>query len=131
MPNSYVPVSPEEHRSMRWQRFTNFAFARDNQVVDIAMSETPKLCMANPILFRMAGEKPVPCALLGLEPGQNAYLSADFRWLASYTPALLRASLFCSRSGATVSTGCWSTRATSLPIQVNRSSPKTIRQRPR
>ncbi len=94
MPNSYVPVSPERHRSMRWQRFNSFAFARETQVVDIALPETPKLCMASPILFRMVGEQPVPCALLGLEPGQNAYLSPDFRWLTSYTPALLRGQPF-------------------------------------
>ncbi len=31
MPNSYVPVSPERHRSMRWQRFNSFAFARETQ----------------------------------------------------------------------------------------------------
>ncbi len=90
MPNSYVPVSPEQLRGKRWRRFSDYSFARDYQLVDIALPEMPKLCMACPILFRMVNGAPVPTAVLGVEPNQNAYLGPDFRWLVSYTPALLR-----------------------------------------
>jgi hypothetical protein len=93
MPN-YVPVSPDQHRGMRWRRFTDYSFAREYQFAEIALPETPKLCMCYPIMFTMAGDSPVPIALFGLEPNQNAYLSPDFRWVATYTPAMLRGQPF-------------------------------------
>ncbi len=86
MPKSYVPVSPEKHRGMRWRRYADYSFAREYQFVDIALPEVPKLCMSCPILFRMVNDLPVPIALLGVEPNQNAYLAPDFRWLVAYTP---------------------------------------------
>ncbi len=94
MPNTYAPVSPEQHGGLRWQRYKDYGFAREYQFVDIALPETPKLCMTCPILFRMVGEVAVPIALLGVEPNQNAFLSPEFRWVGAYTPALLRGQPF-------------------------------------
>src|SRR5690606_10325046 len=42
-----------------------------------------------PVIFPDNGSE-LPAALLGLEPGQNAYVGADGRWRGSYIPATIR-----------------------------------------
>ena len=94
MATTFVPVSLDRHRGLRWRRFKDYVHAREAQFVDIALPEMSKVCMVTPVLFRQAGEVFVPIALLGTEPNQNAHLAPDFRWVTAYTPALLRGQPF-------------------------------------
>jgi hypothetical protein len=62
----------------------------------ITAVEFSDVCREYPIVFVDAGSGPdgqrevAPLAVLGLEKGENLMLGADGKWLARYTPALLR-----------------------------------------
>ena len=55
----------------------------------IVFDEMADIAREYPIIFP-TNDSGLPCALLGLETGQNAYVADDGRWLGTYIPAHIR-----------------------------------------
>lgn len=93
MPN-ILPVTRERHAALRWRRYTNYTFAAADTVAALVAAELPRAAMSLPIAFIEQGETYVPAAVLGLQSGNNAFVSSDWRWVGQYIPALFRAHPF-------------------------------------
>ena len=92
--HNYQAISRERHSDKRWERFTNYTFAAADTVVPLTSIELPKAAMSFPISFIAQGDGYVPAAILGLLPGNNLFVTPDWRWIAQYIPAYYRASPF-------------------------------------
>jgi hypothetical protein len=86
---SHVPLKFDEHRDMRVADSEDYSFARTETLAPIMFSELGDIAREYPIIFPNNASG-LPCALLGLELGQNAYVSAEGRWLGTYIPAHIR-----------------------------------------
>ena len=89
MPNLHV-ISRERHAALRWKRYSNYTFAAADSVVPLVAAELPKALMSLPIAFIEQGEAYVPAAVLGLQPGNNVFVTADWRWVGQYIPSAFR-----------------------------------------
>lgn len=87
-----VPLNREAHAAVRIQPVESFGFAAGLQHVSIMVHEFARAASVYPIVFLedFADDGFRPVVLLGLEPGDNLFLSADGRWQASYIPAIIR-----------------------------------------
>ena len=93
MPN-FQAVSRERHAALRWRRYSNYTFAAADTVVALVAAELPKAVMSIPIAFIEQGDAFVLVAVLGLQPGNNAFVAADWRWVGQYIPAAFRSHPF-------------------------------------
>lgn len=75
---------------MRWQRFSNYAFAANRSLLPVSGGELSVLALSFTIAFVPQGDGFVPVAVLGLESEKNLYVAPDGRWLGNYVPAALR-----------------------------------------
>jgi hypothetical protein len=83
------PVNREVHEKKSVKKERDFAFAANTNSIPIAASEFPAAAANYPILFT-SGEPAAPIALLGLERGQNLFVS-DGKWAQGcYVPAYAR-----------------------------------------
>lgn len=89
MPN-YIPVSKKSHADKRWRRIANYSFAARDAVAPLVIQELPRALMHLPMGFIKQGEQFAPVAILGLQPGQNLFVTPDGRWIGGYTPAAYR-----------------------------------------
>ena len=80
----------ERHGLKYWQRPTNLRFAAAESVIPLVVFELPKAAMSMPLAFVTQGERFIPVAVMGIEPGNNVFVSPDWRWLGQYVPALFR-----------------------------------------
>lgn len=91
MYSSLTPLSREQHAALRLRPVTDFSFAAKEAVLPLAAAEIAKAVQSFPMAFFAQPEGGyVLVAVLGLDAGQNLYVSADGRWLGSYQPAALR-----------------------------------------
>ena len=88
--SDYQAITHEHHAGLHWQRATLFAFAAADSVVPLSASELPRAAMSLPIAFIAQGDGFVPAAVLGLQPGFNLFVTADWRWVGQYIPAAFR-----------------------------------------
>ena len=86
----YQPIAASTHATKRWQRYSSYAFAATDAVAPLVVQELPKACMALPLAFIPQNERYTPVAVLGLQSGQNLFVTPDGRWLGGYTPAAYR-----------------------------------------
>ncbi|MDC7702723.1 SapC family protein [Vogesella indigofera] len=86
----YQLVSRQAFAGKFWQRSPDYAFATNDAVCALLAQELPKAVMHMPVAFMAEGEQFVPVALQGLQPGQNAFVAPDGRWLLPYIPAAYR-----------------------------------------
>lgn len=93
MPN-FVPVSRERHATQRWRRYSNYTFAAADTVAALVAAELPKAAMSLPIAFIEQAGAFTPAAVLGLQPGNNAFVAPDWHWVGQYIPAIFRAHPF-------------------------------------
>ena len=93
MPN-FQAISRERHATLRWKRYTNYTFAAADSVVGLVAAELPKAAMSLPIAFIEQGGAYVPAAVLGLQPGNNVFVAADWHWVGRYIPAAFRSHPF-------------------------------------
>lgn len=89
MPKLQV-ITRERHADLRWQRVTNHASAAADTVAPLVISELPTAAMSLPLAFIAQGEAYVPTAVLGLQPGNNLFVSPEGAWQVAYLPALYR-----------------------------------------
>ncbi len=89
--SSYQAISRERHHQQGWQRDFTYAFAAREAVVPLTVTELPKAVMSLPTAFIQQANIIIPVAVLGLQTGNNLFVSRDGRWAGTYIPALLRA----------------------------------------
>ena len=89
MPN-FQAISIKRHGNLRWKRYANYTFAAADSIVPLVAAELPKAVTALPIAFVEQGEGYFPAAVLGLRPGNNVFVSPDWRWIGQYIPAAFR-----------------------------------------
>ena len=83
------PVSLERHGNRAWNKTSNFGWARQEQVVTVALQEATHLMMALPLAFLKHEGQYQFLALLGLQPGENLWVHADGRWIAPHVPGIM------------------------------------------
>lgn len=89
MPN-FQAVSKNTHTDKRWKRYDNYIFAAQDAVTPLVVQELARALMHLPIGFIKQQNDFVPVAVLGLQAGQNLFVSPDGRWIGAYTPAAYR-----------------------------------------
>jgi len=86
---STMALSFAAHRDLRVFETNDYSFARAETLAPIVYDEMADIAREYPIVFPNNGTD-LPCALLGLEAGNNAYVDAGGNWLAAYVPAHIR-----------------------------------------
>ena len=90
--HSWTAVSRTEHANCHWQPRQGFEFAAEKQVVPVMLAELTKLLPHYVLGFvKNENEAYQAVALIGLGGERNLYITASFKWLCSYVPAMLRA----------------------------------------
>lgn len=89
------PLSHASHGGLKLRATDSYGFARDCLAVPIGMHELGSVAREYPIIFPENSE--LPAALLGVEPGCNAYVSVEGIWLADYVPEVVRCYPFAAR----------------------------------
>lgn len=88
-----VPITIERHKNKKINPINNFLFAKEVHIAAVMAHEFPKVSSIYPIVFieDKANDDFKPVAMLGLEQGENLFLSEDGKkWNASYIPAIIR-----------------------------------------
>jgi len=84
-----MALSFAAHRDLRIFETNDYSYARAETLAPIIFDETADVAREYPIVFPN-NENNLPCALLGLEAGHNAYVDASGQWQATYVPAHIR-----------------------------------------
>ena len=92
MPHKIVPLNKERHAKTKIQDIKDFKFAATHHIAYITMHEFARAAAIFPIVFLEDKENNTfrPVVLMGLNQGENMFVSADGKWNASYVPAILR-----------------------------------------
>ena len=90
----WVPLNPEHHGGLMWQRFTAYHFEQTTTQVALADAELRHAAANFPIALADTGAGWHAVALLGLEDGQNLLVDDQGRFRAAYVPAALRSHPF-------------------------------------
>ena len=85
-----VPLNNRTHLSLRVKELVNYSFAKNCNAAILTIAEFEKASKIYPVLFVRDGNNIVPCALFGIEQGQNLFLKWNHQWDASYIPAAIR-----------------------------------------
>ncbi len=93
--HQYIPLTPDRHASLAWRRYESYQFAGAEALLPVVAAELPRAAMSLPLAFVPdAAGVFQPVVVLGPEPGINAFVAPDGRWLATYVPAELRSHPF-------------------------------------
>jgi hypothetical protein len=88
--SSLAPLSSQLHPNHGLAPRSDLAFTRGTHAIPVTVDEFPLAQRHYPIVFGV-GENPAPLALVGLQEGQNLYLTAENQWEAgAYVPAFVR-----------------------------------------
>jgi hypothetical protein len=88
--SNFVPISRNRHGHQRWKRPQNFLRASGSALLPLVLTEIVRAQAALPIAFVPQGNSFRPVAVTGLRAGKCLFVGPDGRWLAPYTPAVLR-----------------------------------------
>lgn len=83
-----VPVARSTHANQVWRRLQTFRFAAKDHYVPIAGLEFGRVVPTMPIAFVEVSGQLAPVAVLSPEPGKNAFVAPDGRWLVPYVPLM-------------------------------------------
>lgn len=87
-----VPINKDRHAKTKVKQSNDFSFAKDFHLAYVTVHEFVRASGQYPIVFledqQSGGFKTI--ALLGMEVGHNAFVSADGKWDANYIPAIIR-----------------------------------------
>ncbi|MDY0036814.1 MAG: SapC family protein [Zoogloea oleivorans] len=85
-------LTRDQHQDLRFTVAKGYAFASSLMVSPVMLGEAALVARDIPVLFSRSDGMPI--ALLGLKPGQNAYVDMQDKrkgkWLARYVPAHIR-----------------------------------------
>lgn len=90
MTTAIFPVSLSRHQSLTWANFDSYAFAAQDTVCPLVMSEMPKAAADLPLAFIEQDDHFIPVAVLGLTSNTNAFVGSDGLWQQAYVPAQYR-----------------------------------------
>lgn len=82
-------LKPAEHGALKVVETNDYSYARGEILAPIVFDEMADIAREYPIVFP-DNPSGLPCVLLGLEEGQNAYVDDQGRWQATYIPAHIR-----------------------------------------
>lgn len=87
-----TPVHPEKNKNTKIKPVEGFKYAEKFHLASVTVNEFARVASSYPIVFIKNKEtnEVRPVALFGFEEGQNAFVSEDGKWDASYVPAILR-----------------------------------------
>ncbi len=85
-----LPVDKNRHRDVSIAPVTDMTFAAATNSVIVLAAEFSKACREYPLVFVLDQGNYFPAAVLGLQDGQNLFISAQGAWQASYIPAYVR-----------------------------------------
>ncbi|MCG5531442.1 SapC family protein [Halorhodospira halochloris] len=94
MKKTVAPLSPSRHGDLALRTESGYRFAAQQQLVPLWGAELVRGCHSFPIAFHRRAQGWTPVAITGLGARQNVFVDGAGRWLAGYTPALLRAHPF-------------------------------------
>lgn len=82
-------LKPAQHGGLRVFETNDYSYARGEVLAPIVIDEMADIAREYPIVFP-DNQSGLPCALLGIEDGQNAYVDDHGRWQGIYIPAHIR-----------------------------------------
>jgi hypothetical protein len=87
-----VPVNKERHLSKKVLQSSSFSFAAQFHISYVTAHEFARAAAIYPVLFLedKANDEFKPVVLLGLDAGENLFVSASGDWQAPYIPAIIR-----------------------------------------
>lgn len=91
---NYVPLDAARHAGKRWLRDGRYPFAARDALVPMQAHELPQAMLSLPLAFVAGNDDFDLVAVQGLEPGVNALVDSDGRWLAAHVPTAYRCSPF-------------------------------------
>ncbi len=83
------PIDVAVHKDIRLQPIDGLAYADDVSSTPLSATEMALAARYFPIVFPDA-EPMMPVALMSLNPGENAFVGTDGKWLVDYVPAHIR-----------------------------------------
>lgn len=96
----YKIITPEHFRHRYWQRYQGYAFAKNQAVVPLVISEVIRAATLFPIGFVHQDKYWQPAALMGQRNDTNLFIAPNGAWAgSSYIPAALRGYPFSLISG--------------------------------
>jgi hypothetical protein len=92
MPHKIVPLNKEHHAKTKIKDIKDFNFSAEHHIAYITMHEFARAAAIFPIVFLEDKQNNTfrPVVMMGLNQGENLFVSADGKWNASYVPAILR-----------------------------------------
>jgi hypothetical protein len=88
---SVVPLNRETHRKLKLNQGDRaYLFAGGTHVIPAVVDEFAAAARHLPILFVPGSPLPSPVFLVGLTPGENAFVDRDGNWREGYVPAFVR-----------------------------------------
>lgn len=88
--NEPVALNREEHKSMKVNAPSDYAFTRETNSVVLTGVEFAKACRHFPIVFTRNGDQVIPVAVLGMRDNENLFVDEEGQWKANYIPAYIR-----------------------------------------
>ncbi|TVQ68584.1 MAG: peptidase [Oceanospirillales bacterium] len=87
-----VPLNKDVHAGTKVLPIDSFSFAKPFHIASMMVHEFARAASVYPIVFLEDKEQDEfkPVAMLGLEAGENLFISEDGSWKASYVPAIIR-----------------------------------------
>jgi len=87
-----VPLNKDRHAKTRIKEIADFGFVSQLHIAYITLHEFARAAAIFPIVFLedKAKDEFRPVVLMGLNAGENLFVSADGKWNASYVPAIIR-----------------------------------------
>jgi len=86
-----VPFNAQTHGAKRIKPVDNYTFAEKSYIASLVVSEFNRVAPHYPIVFLKEAESRFGVyALLGLQQGENLFVTEDGKWDAGYIPAIIR-----------------------------------------
>ncbi len=85
-----APITPKNHGSKRWQRYTSYSFAATTSYAPLVAAELQRAMQNMPLAFIRQGQNFHVAAVLSLSPGDNLFVDSQGRWLGGYVPSVFR-----------------------------------------
>ena len=87
-----VPVNKDRHAGKKIRTSSDFRFASKFHVAYVTVHEFARAAAIYPLVFLedKANDDFRPVALMGLDAGENLFVSSEGKWAGSYIPAIIR-----------------------------------------
>ena len=94
--SNHVTITKTEHKNKNWASPDNYRFAQKYETVPLCAGEVAPAMRSIPIAFLFHEGNYILTAILGLQPGENLFISKDGNWMWGHIPSAFRAYPFSS-----------------------------------